>query len=313
MAIDEKIKSAFERRQTVQLIVASGAVVGVMGGITCLVSVLCVPHLLTPDAALWGVDVALNGTLIAAAKLYAQKRATPAKFSEPEDSVTPSKAVVVAASFNVLGDILLVGYCGMGIMGAAVATVVGQYLCLAILLSKMLRREHAPSPPQDPSLKRLARLKHGGAAGVSGAVRGAAESRVQLRRGLPRMDDLAMFSAAFGPLFTLLTAKNVSYFLIQAVWSLWTVFAFACAPVEQAALAFLPPIKAPNTVLFNLASYPFLSLGLATNTLVGRFLAEGDNERAGKVASHSLILAASLGLVVMAIMLLFGPSLMVLT
>ncbi|KAK3260840.1 hypothetical protein CYMTET_30224, partial [Cymbomonas tetramitiformis] len=77
------IKGAFERRQTVQLIVASGAVVGVMGGITCLVSVLCVPHLLTPDAALWGtmqsvkfpamlslflagVDVALNGTLIAA-------------------------------------------------------------------------------------------------------------------------------------------------------------------------------------------------------------------------------------------------------
>ena len=44
----------------------------------------------------------------------------------------------------------------------------------------------------------------------------------------------------------------------------------------------------PNTVIFNLASYLFFSVGLSTNTLVGRFLKEGACAWTGPVAVPTL-------------------------
>lgn len=78
---------------------------------------------------------------------------------------------------------------------------------------------------------------------------------MQLRRR-----DLRLFADSMGPLSIAYIAKNICYVFIQssaaalvtlqlaahqAVFAIWNLCAFSSAPVEQAALTFLPRAKAP--------------------------------------------------------------------
>jgi len=55
-------------------------------------------------------------------------------------SVRPAIAILAAAVVNVTLDIVLIKWGGMGIRGAAIATVISQYLCFAALLPAYMIR-----------------------------------------------------------------------------------------------------------------------------------------------------------------------------
>ena len=59
------------------------------------------------------------------------------------DSVTPLITVAIACACNIAGDLLLVGVCGMGTAGAALATVAAQAASVVISLL-MIRRKKLP-------------------------------------------------------------------------------------------------------------------------------------------------------------------------
>ena len=61
------------------------------------------------------------------------------------DSKTPLIAVSVACVFNIFGDLFLVGYCGMGTAGAALATVVSQLISVIVCM-KIVRHKGLPFP-----------------------------------------------------------------------------------------------------------------------------------------------------------------------
>lgn len=78
------------------------------------------------------------GALVAVPTIIGQ-----AAFLASKDSVTPLKAVLVGSVLNIVGDVVLVRYCGQGIAGAAWATVASQlgsalYLLVAGLFSRKL-------------------------------------------------------------------------------------------------------------------------------------------------------------------------------
>lgn len=61
------------------------------------------------------------------------------------DSRMPLLTVFIACVLNVLGDLLLVGGCGMGVAGAAIATVLAQAVSVALSLL-VIRRRPLPFP-----------------------------------------------------------------------------------------------------------------------------------------------------------------------
>mmetsp|Transcript_50818 Transcript_50818/g.94667 ORF Transcript_50818/g.94667 Transcript_50818/m.94667 type:complete len:533 (-) Transcript_50818:2202-3800(-) len=137
------------------------------------------------------------------------------------NSARPALAVLTAALVNIVLDVIFIRNMGMGIAGAAIATVIGQFCALGMLILPYLHRD----------------------------------ARVRLVAVLPERAHLMQFGSCVGPIFVVIAAKNVCYMLIQsaatslqvllvaahqAVWSMWAVGAFCCSPMEQAALAFLP-------------------------------------------------------------------------
>jgi Na+-driven multidrug efflux pump len=64
-----------------------------------------------------------------------------------KNSTLPGLSVVTAAAVNTVLDVVLIRQCGMGVVGAAVATVIGQVIMFALLLPPYLRRAFPPQPP----------------------------------------------------------------------------------------------------------------------------------------------------------------------
>ncbi|QDZ18317.1 hypothetical protein A3770_01p08350 [Chloropicon primus] len=56
-----------------------------------------------------------------------------------KDSVTPLLAVLISGMVNTVGDVLLVGWLRTGIVGAAIATVVAQFLAATFLFSRIVK------------------------------------------------------------------------------------------------------------------------------------------------------------------------------
>jgi len=144
-----------------------------------------------------------------------------------KNSLRPSIAIMAAAAVNIALDILLIKWAGIGIRGAAIATVISQYLCFAMLLPAYMKRD----------------------------------ALVRLTYVAPRMEHVRQFASCIGPIFVVIAAKNLTYLLIQstatslhfllvaahqAMWSLWALVCFCCTPWEQAALAFIPSSKSPR-------------------------------------------------------------------
>jgi Na+-driven multidrug efflux pump len=143
-----------------------------------------------------------------------------------KNSVRPSIAVIVAAVTNIALDVFLIKYVGAGIRGAAVATVVSQYLSFCLLMTAYFKRDAA------------------------------------VRFTLTRfsLEHITQFGSCVGPIFMVIAAKNLTYLMIQssatslhfllvaahqALWSLWALCTFCCTPWEQ---VMLPSIK---SILFN--------------------------------------------------------------
>lgn len=56
------------------------------------------------------------------------------------DSKTPLLAVAIACGVNIIGDLILVAYCGMGASGAAIATVVAQSISVVVSVYVIRKR-----------------------------------------------------------------------------------------------------------------------------------------------------------------------------
>jgi len=64
-----------------------------------------------------------------------------------KNSVLPGLSVVTAAAVNTVLDVVLIRQCGMGVVGAAIATVIGQVIMFLLLLPPYLRRAFPLQPP----------------------------------------------------------------------------------------------------------------------------------------------------------------------
>ncbi|EKX31353.1 hypothetical protein GUITHDRAFT_48468, partial [Guillardia theta CCMP2712] len=132
------------------------------------------------------------------------------------DSFTCFLAVLLSAASNIAGDIFLIRFLGLGLEGAAWATLAGNYLALLLLVLLGYTR-------------------------VGQRMRGTAVERLEL--GLIAVQ-------ACGPLFFVSACKNLCYLMLQSVatsfstttcaahqamWSVWTILSFCPTPLEQCA------------------------------------------------------------------------------
>lgn len=135
------------------------------------------------------------------------------------DSRTPFKIVLVSIFLSLLGDLWLIGGCGMGVAGAAWTTAAAQYLSAGLLLVALQRSRVIP-PFELPSRKELSALL------VTASALG-----------------VYYISKTTSYLFLQASATRLPAMLLaahQPVWQLWGLASFTNTPLEQAALAFIP-------------------------------------------------------------------------
>lgn len=156
-----------------------------------------------------------------------------------KDAITPLRAVWIAGALNLVGDLVLVPWLGMGIQGAAIATVVAQYAGLAYIMASLLKRQVIPAP--GPSRKQQSAAVSNGSAerflgtwsNFSVDSRRMSESDVELSRHsvlisfawttqaalnptgrlleLPSADEFKEFLSFAGPAFFALLGKVVTF------------------------------------------------------------------------------------------------------
>ena len=147
---------------------------------------------------------------------YAKIRSLAAPFAVPtivaqsaflgaKDAVTPLKAVLVGAGVNIIGDILLVSICNMGVAGAAAATTLSQILGALYLLYVAIN-----------NLPKTSRNK-----------RFFSWEILKKYIFFPRWKDVVTYLTFCGPLFLILLVKSV----------LWTYTTFACSSAGAVELA----------------------------------------------------------------------------
>eukprot|EP00891_Asterochloris_glomerata_P002016 jgi/Astpho2/2016/e_gw1.00038.121.1_t len=189
-----------------QLIVLTGAAAELVG-----------PSVSYLKIRAWSAPAVLI-TMVAQSGLLAQK-----------DSLTPLIWVVVQTILNIVGDVLLIKVWKGGLPGAAWATLLSQLAGTAGLVWMM---------------------------GSKGKI------RPSLR--VPRRHELRMLNNTAGPATVLYACKNICYLMLQgtattlqpllvaghqpcraevASLQVWNLFAYCHAPMEQAALAFLPTLR----------------------------------------------------------------------
>eukprot|EP00803_Ostreobium_quekettii_P007808 evm.model.scf_365.6 EVM.evm.TU.scf_365.6 scf_365:84771-96127(-) len=140
-----------------------------------------------------------------------------------KDSRTPVATVALGGLFDLIGDWILVAHFSMGLTGAALATFAAEILEIAVMWAVLRRRGRAK-----PSLI------------------------------LPTIGDLRATLSVLLPLSVVYVCKNLCYVMVQwtaagletlkvaahqAMYSWWTLFAFAHAPVEHSALSFIPSAR----------------------------------------------------------------------
>ncbi len=160
------------------------------------------------------------------------------------DSFTCLLAVLISAAVNVVGDIWLICQMKMGLVGAAWATAVGNYISLGVLW--VLGYTSWGEALRD-------KWGGGGAGGGEGKAHGSSGLRVKWH--WPTSSEMASFNEALGPLFFIALCKNICYLMLQSVsttfstvtcaahqamWSVWAICSFCPTPLEQAAQVLLP-------------------------------------------------------------------------
>ena len=142
------------------------------------------------------------------------------------DSWTPCLLVCLTGALNVAGDVYLIGARGMGLAGAAWATVLSQWVgaaCLAVALQRKAVRARgllssAPRLQRAVSRHSRGRLRDSpeGLAARHGAP---AHGRVRCAQVVPRLvlrvKSLRAICATFGPATLLYLAKMCAYLLVQ--------------------------------------------------------------------------------------------------
>ena len=61
-----------------------------------------------------------------------------------KDAITPLKAVALSGLANCIGDFVLCHICGMGVVGAGIATIASQFLLGALLLRSTIKKNFLP-------------------------------------------------------------------------------------------------------------------------------------------------------------------------
>ncbi|GAX79769.1 hypothetical protein CEUSTIGMA_g7209.t1 [Chlamydomonas eustigma] len=149
-------------------------------------------------------------------------------FLAQKDPVYPSVSGFLSTFIAVLGHLALVGYGGLGLMGAAVATTVGNLAGTAFLMTGLSRK-------------------------------GKLRPEIQV----PRLGDVKALMSTMAPLTVTYVAKNLCYIVIQttatsiltvaqlaahqAIFSAWGFCSFWVGPVERSLLAMVPVAARPSS------------------------------------------------------------------
>jgi Na+-driven multidrug efflux pump len=165
-----------------------------------------------------------------------------------KDSVTPLLAVIISGLVNTLGDVLLVGVMGLGIAGAASATVLAQILAAAFLLTKIYREVYAVRRRIGPSLsssKIIAEAKEEDRSVAVGLFELSLPSwssmRLLLRESVPflMMKVLTCVKVFFmNYLSTMFGSTALAAHLVAL--TIWRVFILVGEPLSYAAQSFAP-------------------------------------------------------------------------
>lgn len=146
-----------------------------------------------------------------------------------KDPGPPLRAVILACAVNLAGDALLCLGCGMGVAGAAWATVAAQVGAAALLLSRLLRPGVLGSQPLLPALPR--RLPSLAAAGrfarLGGPVAGVILTKVAYFTAVTRA------ATALSPTAAAAHGIMIAFFIVLGVLG---------DAVSQAAQSFLPGV-----------------------------------------------------------------------
>ena len=169
------------------------------------------------------------------------------------DSFTCLLAVLISAAFNVVGDIVFITKLNMGLVGAAWATMLGNYLSLLVLVL-------LGYTSWGESLRDSWERGSGGGGGTQQGGEGFSTRRagakgLRLQWHVPTGKEMASFGEALGPLFFISVCKNLCYLMLQSVattfstvtcaahqamWSVWAICSFCPTPLEQCAQVMLP-------------------------------------------------------------------------
>ena len=148
------IARAVARNDKAKLATVSRTALG-MGGVLGVILAIVLYTFSSPLAAFYCGDSA--GLLAAPCHQYVSIRAFALPFVVlatiaqsisigTKDSRTPMLSVATAGALNLLGDLVLVKYLGMGIAGAALATAVSQVLAAGLLLRVLKKRGFLEKP-----------------------------------------------------------------------------------------------------------------------------------------------------------------------
>eukprot|EP00878_Enallax_costatus_P014068 GHUV01014712.1.p1 GENE.GHUV01014712.1~~GHUV01014712.1.p1 ORF type:complete len:349 (+),score=62.81 GHUV01014712.1:1274-2320(+) len=143
-----------------------------------------------------------------------------------QNSRLPALAVMLAVAVNITSNIIAVGWLGLGLQGAAATTVATQVVGASVLV--LVSQQGGGLTPNLTTQ--------------------------------PTLEDIKLFGRTMGPLSVTYVCKNLCYILLQtaaaslsliqlaahqAVFSVWNLLAFANAPLEQVALAYMPAATTP--------------------------------------------------------------------
>ena len=133
------------------------------------------------------------------------------------DQITPVRAIAAAAAVNVVGDLLLIGPCGLGLSGAAAATALANYAAAAMVVGPLWRR-YRPRwrRPRYADLRRFA--------AVSGALLAGTSFASLTYAATPRVVSGDVTRAAAH----------------QIALSLWWLISFVSVPLSLAGQSLLP-------------------------------------------------------------------------
>jgi len=242
---------------------------------------------------------AKGAALVPAASVYVQIRSLglvaalvasvlQAFFLAARNPITPMLSVVTAGVLNLIGDLLLCKVFGMGIAGAAIATVAAQFITCGLLLAAAVRKQ--PDTSSSP----------------------AAGWKLQLRAFLPSPAVVMRLMKFAGPVGLVLFTKVAMYVWLGSMasnlgsigtgahhiaFSVFMFFAVFGDAVSMAVQSFLPPTIGHPSAQPERLGQRFLMAGAVVgicNSLLASAILLG---AAGVFASNPLVIATVADLV----------------